>query len=244
MKIGVAISILILSCSFSSAQDPGIRDTVSFGQWEAIVPTDSAYTGNIRIPIRAFNDEPLSGVELIFKWSGPWTPVEAKFVGARSRYFYESLTDVNLSFGRIYMGAVALPTVGGQLIPPDTGILGYLCFSVDDTGVVEIDKTTNEIEGYLRFFPENGFDFGPYFTKLENTIQHIGLIPGDVNNNGGLTLADAISLAYYVFKGTPVPPILNLCDVTADCRVNVVDVVYLANTILKSAFILKWGCAC
>src|SRR4030066_51244 len=73
MRFGAVVVLVILLGGIASAQyDPGIRDSVSFGPWEAIVPADSPWSGNIRVPIRVFNDEFLKSMDLVFEYGGPW----------------------------------------------------------------------------------------------------------------------------------------------------------------------------
>jgi|GEM_PF-4742984 len=87
MKFWVGVVFLGLGGMASAQYDPGIRDSLSFGPWEAIVPADSPWTGNIRVPIRVFNDEFLADIWLVFRYTGPWNPFGAKFSGNRAKYF-------------------------------------------------------------------------------------------------------------------------------------------------------------
>ena len=50
---------------------------------------------------------------------------------------------------------------------------------------------------------------------------------GDVNQNGGVEIADAIATLGYVFAGSREPGCLDSVDVNADGRINVADAVYL-----------------
>src|SRR4030066_1896656 len=105
MKRALVVSLLMVWGTICFAQDPGLPDTVSFGPWEALVPVDSPWTGNIRVPVRVFNDEPLVNLELVFQWSGPWTPVEAKFTGYRRMFIPFGLASIDTQFHRVIISA-------------------------------------------------------------------------------------------------------------------------------------------
>jgi len=235
----------VLVGGITSAQyDPGIPDTVSFGAWEAIVPADSPWTGNIRVPVRVFNDEPLTGVELLFRWSGPWKLAKATFTGKRASYFSFSIRSEYESLSIVHMVGFVSMTPGSLLIPPDSGVIAYLCFSVLDTGEVEVDSTETTLGDYLHLSGPGGSDIFPIVLPFGDIIHPTTSVAGDINNNGELNMADIVALANYVFKHSFSPPILNLSDVNADCRVDLVDVVYLVNVILRSRFVPQFGCAC
>jgi hypothetical protein len=56
---------------------------------------------------------------------------------------------------------------------------------------------------------------------------------GDGNNDGSITIADAVLIITYVFRGGPAPSPLEAGDATGDGLVNVADAVHLVNYIFR-----------
>ena len=57
---------------------------------------------------------------------------------------------------------------------------------------------------------------------------------GDANDDGNITLADAIYLAHYLFEKGPVPmPDVNSGDADCNARVDMIDIVYLVNHLMR-----------
>lgn len=59
-------------------------------------------------------------------------------------------------------------------------------------------------------------------------------IRGDVNDDAKVTVADAVYLVNYAFKGGPPPNIQEIGDVNCDGKITVSDIVYLINYLFKS----------
>lgn len=66
---------------------------------------------------------------------------------------------------------------------------------------------------------------------------------GDANSDGKVTVADAVYLVNYLFKGGPQPCLLRFGDANNDCKVTVADVVYLVNYLFKGGPAPLAGCA-
>ncbi len=58
-------------------------------------------------------------------------------------------------------------------------------------------------------------------------------IRGDADGNGSISVADAVYLVNYIFKGGPAPDPLGSGDANCDGTINVADAVYLINYIFK-----------
>ncbi len=59
-------------------------------------------------------------------------------------------------------------------------------------------------------------------------------LPGDVNDDGRVTVADVVFLINYLFKNGPSPKILESADVNLDGNVSVSDVIYLISYLFKN----------
>jgi hypothetical protein len=64
---------------------------------------------------------------------------------------------------------------------------------------------------------------------LMNNLVFADYMPGDVNRDDEVNVADVVFLINYLFQGGPSPAIIEAGDVNGDCSVNIVDVVYLVN---------------
>jgi len=57
---------------------------------------------------------------------------------------------------------------------------------------------------------------------------------GDANDDGSITLADAIYLAHYLFEKGPRPmPDISSGDADCSTRVDLIDIVYLVNHLMR-----------
>jgi len=65
---------------------------------------------------------------------------------------------------------------------------------------------------------------------------------GDADGSGDVNIGDAVTLIYYIFKGSGGPVNMNWADVNADCDVNIADVVYLIDYIFKGGPTPQLGC--
>jgi hypothetical protein len=54
-----------------------------------------------------------------------------------------------------------------------------------------------------------------------------GHIPGDVNSDGVLDIADIISFVDYAFQQGPPPPVMATADVVCDHSLDIADLIYL-----------------
>src|SRR4030066_582611 len=84
-KVLLVILVLLLGgMGTTYAQDPGIPDTVNFGECQSyvIAEGDSLY-GKVKVPLRIFNDESLGIIGICLKWEGPLNFDSGFFYGRR-----------------------------------------------------------------------------------------------------------------------------------------------------------------
>ena len=98
-------------------------------------------------------------------------------------------------------------------------------------------------EPFLHFIDSTGTGFLPEFVTSEHHIVPQGIAPGDVNQNGGVDLADVVFLINYLFRDGPAPSYPPCADPNIDCWVSLTDVVYLINYLFRSGPEPQPGCA-
>jgi hypothetical protein len=81
--------------------------------------------------------------------------------------------------------------------------------------------------GHYNAYTQDGMDFIQPTTVSGWILT--GLLRGDVNRDGVISMADIVYLINYLFIGGPAPDPLELGDVNCDGVVNGADVVYLIN---------------
>jgi hypothetical protein len=59
-------------------------------------------------------------------------------------------------------------------------------------------------------------------------------VRGDANHDGSITVADAVFLIAYLFKGGPAPLYYGTGDANCDGQITIADVVYIINYLFKS----------
>ena len=232
---------LMLSFSFfafSYASDPGFPDTIRFEPWGTYIPCPPC-TGLAVVPLVVYNDEYLTGIQIVLRCSGPVSWDTAEFVGERASHM-EAIGIVMFE-DMVKLNGVSMT----DSIPPGNGILAYVYLTVEDTGLASIDTTM--VPGSLDF---------TYFTDLlalpvipevilksewHLSPQHSP--PGDVDQSGAVNIVDVVFLINYLFRNGPEPAYLPCADPNVDCSVSLSDIVYLINYVFKSGATPQLGCA-
>jgi hypothetical protein len=203
------VSLLVIACSVSAQVDPGIRDTLKLDSVSAI-----ASSGRGIVPVRFYNDQQLSGVEVTLKWDHPDVTIDSfSFVGSRIAY-------ANLK-GAVYtdstVTAYAFPFTGQPVVSAGNGLLGtlYLRYpsSVGDV-LIRVDSTSlaNGIREYTSTFSTStSIPFNPLFkTGFVNVVDTVCCIGnrGDIDGQLGddPNVADITYLVSYLFMGGAAPP--------------------------------------
>jgi len=79
-------------------------------------------------------------------------------------------------------------------------------------------------------------------TQSSGVADFMTWILGDVDADYSVTVADAVFLINYIFKGGDAPDPLKIGDVNGDCLVDVADAVYLINYVFKGGQEPQVGC--
>ena len=243
--IWVGILIFLLSCPFeeSFSQDPGIPDTLRFGEWSTYLPGPPSQ-GKTIVPLVVFNEYPVLQFRIVLKYIGPIECDTAYFAQGRPEVFdFKSVyVDTTISVdGKdgiiVFTGLAYAPE---NAMPSGVGEIGWIHFHVQDTGLVELD-TVYWGPMYPDFSDTAAHSYFPVVVKSQHHI--VPSVPGDVNQSGEVNSADVVLLIDYLFRQEPPPDFLELSDVNADCVVNSADVVYLMNDLFKGGPCPKPGCA-
>lgn len=220
------------------AQDPGIADTVRI---DSVAAFTNAGTS---VPIYFYNDEPLAGIEVTFRFSSPAIQIDSfSFAGGRIQFYS-------------IKGLTALPgghtiycilSAGETLIPTGNGMLGKLFLSWDvniapQVAVIDTITITNVDVVYSTSFSTTAANnFKPRFRQGKVNIQQgfgccIG-VRGNFNGDTGETvnIADLTAMVNYLFKGGAPADCPAEANINADTSpdANVADLTYLVNFLFK-----------
>src|SRR5574341_107621 len=234
MKKILTLIVVLLLAKIGTAQDPGIRDTVNFGECQSyIVAEGDSFTGKVRVPLRIFNDEDLSGLVICLKWSGP--------LSFDTLFFFGTKADSFDFLGYGFSNDERLLSISGfnnhpKVVPSDSGVFLFMLYQIYDTGAVKIDtKFTASPECPLWFVspqsPEQGFR--PQFEAGECQLVKSDTIPGDINGSNRTDLVDIIILVNFTFKSIYQGFLKPAADVNSDCVINLTDIIYLVIYIYK-----------
>jgi len=234
------IVLLLAGTGTSSAQDPGIPDTVNFGECQSYIVADGdSLHGKVKVPLRIFNDEPLEYLLICLRWSGP--------IRGDTGFFYGQRLDTNVfaifNFDNEYkvIGVNAFVFEGEIL--PDTGLFLYMIFQAFDTGVAKIDTRFCCVPECPITFADTFAGWRPPFEPKEFELVKSDTIPGDLNGSSRTDLVDVIILVNFTFRSIYQGFLKPAADVNSDCKIDLSDIIYLVNYIYKSGQKPKPGCS-
>ncbi len=229
------ILLCVFPASKSFSEDPGIPDTVRFGEWSVYV-TGPPYRGEAIVPLVVFNDEPVQAFNIPIKWIGPMVCDTAYFAEGRPDMFDWQYVLIDSSINLVWFSALSY----GDPMPPGTGPVAYMHFEVNDTGWAELDTANTGII-FLIFKDPQANSWMPQVVPSQDHIEPS--LVGDVNRDGQMDLGDIVFLINYLYKGGPPPDFLEQGDVNGDSVVDLGDVVYLINYLYKGGPAPGIGCA-
>ena len=227
--------LCMFHASESFPEDPGVPDTVRFGEWSVYV-TGPPYAGEAIVPLVVFNDEPVQLFHIPVKWTGPMVCDTAYYAEGRPDVLDYQAVDIETSIPLIWFVAFS----HGDPMPPGTGTVAYMHFVVHDTGWAELDTANTGII-YLIF---NDPEANGWMPRVVPSIHHIEpSLAGDVNGDKNLDGGDIVFLLNYLYRDGSPPDFLQQADVNGDCVVNASDVVYLINYLFRNGPPPQSGCA-
>jgi hypothetical protein len=99
----------------------------------------------------------------------------------------------------------------------------------DSLSAIQLSDSLSTGRYYWKVRAYNGYE-----EKWSSQIRtFLAGIRGDANNDAKVTVADAVYLVNYAFKGGPAPNLLEIGDANCDGKITVSDVVYLINYLFK-----------
>lgn len=239
MKKILSVIIVLLLAGIARAQepyDPGIRDTVRFGNWGVYLPCPPC-SGTATIPIFVYNDEYIERMYFNLKYTGPIELSAVEFTPVIDIYFGIQIVEIDTSNNEVTILLVRSEVeyfLGSRNI-------GYLFLAVKDTGMAMVDTVPDINPGWdpkiilLVTDLESG-DLElvlPSFNLTEVHLTPQNVKPGDANGDGSTSITDIVYLVNYLFKNGPNPVYGQMTDVNVDCVINIEDLVYLVNFIFK-----------
>lgn len=233
-KILTLIIVLFLAgTGITYAQDPGIRDTVRFGEWGVYLPCPPC-SGIATVPIFAYHDEYLGGMEFYLIANGPIRFSGVEFTSEMDSHFkYQQMTFAeNRTAIALLNPAPPFPPP----LPPGSRYLGYLVLLLEDTGIAVIDtfRPAAPPNPPITFLTSASELIAPSFYSTLFHLVPQNIKPGDANGDGSTSLVDIIYFVNYLFKNGPPPVNKQMSDVNLDCALNIEDLIFLVNYIFKS----------
>jgi len=243
MKKFLFIIIVLLLTGIGYAQDPGIPDTVRFGEWGVYLPCPPC-SGVATVPIYVFNDELLRIMQFYLECAGPVKFKDVEFSADVDSY----LDDIQVKYisepDSDFMSFSARDFT--ESLPPGLRNIGFLVLTIHDTGAALVDTATPDAipDPPIKFETADVNTFIPKIiitTQFQLKVQSIK--PGDANGDSDLNLSDIIYVVNYIFKNGPEPVNKQMADVNVDCVLNLGDLIYLVNYIFKGGLDPLPGCS-
>ena len=117
-----------------------------------------------------------------------------------------------------------------EYLPPGSGPILAIVFRVADWTA---GATTIALDGFDPTYPGltgDGFEYTPEVVSGTVTISYLC---GNANGDGDISVADAVFIINFVFKGGPAPEPIESGDADFDGSTNLADAVYLVNYIFR-----------
>lgn len=247
----LALSFLLVAASVAPANagffellevaaDPGIPDTVR-------LESSTAPQGSqLVLPIHFYCDEELGGIQVVLGFD----PVElvcdsVSFVGS-SITLGGGLSTVDSAAGTINAAVIY---VSQDLIPPQTGVFGYVYFSqlgAPHGAIYNFDSTSIQVDTITlvkTVFSTSNPATSIFPRVVAGSIEVTEFLPGDANNDGKISIGDVTFLIARIFSGGPAPVYPAAADADASCTVGIGDVTFLIARIFTGGEAPRLGCA-
>jgi PKD repeat protein len=181
------------------------------------------------IPVSLKNSLPLHEFDLVFKFPATGSPILAyqgfSTAGTRTEYF-DTVQVLGQSTSKVSLRFIASRTGGKNPLAAGDGPVVKLLFQARGTGWGTGDTATlNTISTNLKPL------YADYKPSVVPISFHVG-IRGDANNDGKITVGDAVYIVAYIFRGGPAPDPYQ-ADANGDGKINSGDAVYIVAYIFR-----------
>ncbi len=187
---------------------------------------------NVVLPIRLHNTALVKEINFAFEVEGASgiSYVSHDVTGLRTSYFSSVTIDGFESLSKVNIKLRSSGTGQSDYLTPDTGVVLKITFAIDSsavTGVYVVDSAT--VAGTKK--PNISTIYGDYWPiHIPGKIVVAGCcvgIRGNVNNIGGITVADLTYLVQYLFNEGAAPACTEEANVNGLSSITVADLTYL-----------------
>ena len=123
------------------AQDPGIPDTVRFGNWGVYLPCPPC-SGIATVPVFVFHDESLRTIRCYLESNGPVEICTVQYSSELDEPYFE-VQSAYIPGPRNFV-AINLVSLTPPDLPPGARYIGFIVLHIKDTGTVSIDTSSPE----------------------------------------------------------------------------------------------------
>ena len=232
--VAVFLALPLITAFGECDVDPNERDTVRIGKAVIYEVIPGQF---IDMPVYVYADEDLGAVSLGFKWSS-----------TNIRYASVLLSQEVIDMGftilwhrqdtvKNIIGVGTINFSGGAIPASSTARLIFTIRFMTKTGAVPslitIDSTFFGNAGLFTLIPAGGGTADGICPEYVHSAFDIslGLVPGDADGSGAVSIADVVFLVNFIFSGGPSPTPLLSGDADCSGGINISDAVYLVRYI-------------
>ncbi len=192
----------------------------------------ASYFSQVVVPIYLNNTTLVKDIQYVFSYGNTFDVTYDSFsvAGTRTDYFENITVNASDPFNkRISIFMQSNTSVGSNYLPPDTGAILNLFFTVGNNGSngTMILDTTSFNGKSSRITSIYGEYFPAGYRPITMNIGGCCAMRGDVNASGSINVSDLVYLVAYSFQSGPAPACEDEGDVNGSGSINVSDLVYL-----------------
>lgn len=191
LKKFLSVIIVLLLTGVGNAQDPGIPDTLRFGDWGVYLPCPPC-SGIATAPIFIFCDENLHTIKFHLEAQGPLSFSGVEWTSEIDTVFPDK--QITLASNRISVFLNNPNLIYPPPLGPGSRYIGYLVLLVEDTGAAVIDtfRPAAPPDSPLIFIATGSQVITPSFFPSPFDLVPQNIKPGDANGDNKTLLADVI----------------------------------------------------
>ncbi|MCK4606507.1 MAG: T9SS type A sorting domain-containing protein [candidate division Zixibacteria bacterium] len=219
----------------------------SEGDDSLLIPSVTVTTGNMVQPVQVKLTQPIKGASIPIAIPEAVTVTSLSAEGLLTESWDYSVFQVKPDSGFLY---VALANSLGEVIPVGTHTVFNIHFSVLNADCNlntyvhwDIALQGDPVRGLL-FADTNLYDLAVGFDPMRDATEIPPYMPCDIDNSGGIDIADLVYLVEYMFEGGSPPDIMDAADVNGSCfGPNIADLVYVVDYFFQQGPEPLCGCS-